>query len=423
MENENVNLENLPTVINTNGRDYASCPNCRHYNAMMPYPEGYAKCRDCGYLAIVKAPEAILEESEEDTIMVISCSPKLNELIEQENKERFCQCCKRVLSEIVRSSGHGGYLTQVKNFPDFAEYCNECSPKFDFFMCVECNFLFTRHTGEHNHERQGYFCAGCIGKYKLTKETFDNWFPVDLFGEFSDYDEEYHRPIAFFAPIDKAAMYYALYDYMLKNTETCETRDAAIEIYKTVEGELLGVYTGEEKHGLLLNRDKQKIEQFATVLASEWNLAINTAEFYLKCAALVDSYREEKAGMREDGLCAGFGITPEQYFDDQNYLEDKAGAVAEVMRWFETACPLTYALVQEEILRKKKESERLDNFRAIGEFFEAGQHYECFERFDALGWSEKAECLEYIMEITDSPFKAAEIALQWFHNQEGGYEN
>jgi hypothetical protein len=51
----------LPRIVNNNGRDYASCPSCKHYHAMMPhtaYPSngGYFHfnfCRDCGLIGIV----------------------------------------------------------------------------------------------------------------------------------------------------------------------------------------------------------------------------------------------------------------------------------------------------------------------------------------------------------------------------------
>lgn len=53
----------LPRIANTNGNDYASCPKCGNYHAMMPHQarvshdEGeyfdFNYCRDCGALAVV----------------------------------------------------------------------------------------------------------------------------------------------------------------------------------------------------------------------------------------------------------------------------------------------------------------------------------------------------------------------------------
>lgn len=58
----------LPKIVNTNGEDYASCPRCRHYHAMMPAfvyittevgtgPFRFNYCRDCGALGRVLPQE------------------------------------------------------------------------------------------------------------------------------------------------------------------------------------------------------------------------------------------------------------------------------------------------------------------------------------------------------------------------------
>ncbi len=57
--------DKMPTVTNNNGRDYASCPKCGHYHAMMPSNvhienEGmfyFNYCRDCGFLGRVNNDE------------------------------------------------------------------------------------------------------------------------------------------------------------------------------------------------------------------------------------------------------------------------------------------------------------------------------------------------------------------------------
>jgi hypothetical protein len=56
-----VQKDALPRIVNNNGRDYASCPNCKHYHAMMPefdYASGerFNYCRDCGTLGYVTQP-------------------------------------------------------------------------------------------------------------------------------------------------------------------------------------------------------------------------------------------------------------------------------------------------------------------------------------------------------------------------------
>lgn len=52
--------KDLIGIVNHNGNDYASCPNCGHYHAMMPeqaFVESewvtFNYCRDCGFLGRV----------------------------------------------------------------------------------------------------------------------------------------------------------------------------------------------------------------------------------------------------------------------------------------------------------------------------------------------------------------------------------
>jgi transposase-like protein len=45
--------------LKMNGTDNPSCPNCKHYNAMLPEPgydprETTSTCRDCGFQVIGK---------------------------------------------------------------------------------------------------------------------------------------------------------------------------------------------------------------------------------------------------------------------------------------------------------------------------------------------------------------------------------
>lgn len=56
----------MTTIVNQNGRDNASCPRCKHYNAMLgeeydAKPEEsigeICKCRDCGFIARVIAKQ------------------------------------------------------------------------------------------------------------------------------------------------------------------------------------------------------------------------------------------------------------------------------------------------------------------------------------------------------------------------------
>jgi ribosomal protein S14 len=60
----------IPAITNNNGRDYASCPRCGHYHAMMPdgvvAADGehfrFLWCRDCRFndvLVLATAAEAI----------------------------------------------------------------------------------------------------------------------------------------------------------------------------------------------------------------------------------------------------------------------------------------------------------------------------------------------------------------------------
>lgn len=97
--------------------------------------------------------------------------------------------------------------------------------------------------------------------------------------------------------------------------------------------------------------ERARLEIAAREIAGRYNVAVGSLDFIRACfdeLARFSSYRE---GMREDGLCIGWGVTSEQWFDEFNASQSDSANVRDVLDWLEQECPLLVAQAREARLR------------------------------------------------------------------------
>jgi hypothetical protein len=92
---------------------------------------------------------------------------------------------------------------------------------------------------------------------------------------------------------------------------------------------------------------RRKLEGEASRLAARYKVAPGSMEFIAACEAEIDRFRDYRAGMREDGLCIGYGVTHEQWSDEFNASAGDTEAVYEILDWLASECPLLWAKYQE----------------------------------------------------------------------------
>lgn len=113
-------------------------------------------------------------------------------------------------------------------------------------------------------------------------------------------------------------------------------------------GELLGndpthLETPQQYEERRCEEKRKKLECEARRLAAKYKVEVNSPQFLDACMQeleRLDSYRE---GMREDGLCIGWGVTPEQWQDEFNESQGDSSQVHEIMNWISQYLPLLFA--------------------------------------------------------------------------------
>lgn len=116
-------------------------------------------------------------------------------------------------------------------------------------------------------------------------------------------------------------------------------------------GDCCNLETFAEYEKRIESKKRHELEQAAQVRAARWGVSATDPEFLDKLLEETEnrlgqlrSYRE---GMQEDGLCIGYGVSSEQWYDEWNESQcdsDRASREAdELLEYFEKYLPLTYA--------------------------------------------------------------------------------
>lgn len=139
--------------------------------------------------------------------------------------------------------------------------------------------------------------------------------------------------------------------------------ETLIELYCELNGEDCNVsYIGTEEDYEILRKEqaRHEMEACAAHFAKKFNLRSTSVDFI---AALQDEAEsvhskcnDELYAMQEDGPCAGFGISSEQYYADRDYVRsqahNEAQPIEKLLEWLQENCPLQWAQAEEKRLVK-----------------------------------------------------------------------
>lgn len=138
-------------------------------------------------------------------------------------------------------------------------------------------------------------------------------------------------------------------DIFRETLETAQRYDVKLE----TPSDVWSLYCEDIEQGMLMTldrykqykeeKDRRKNEAFASKLCKESGLKAGTLEFIDYLYSKIEGYDREKYGMKEDGLCCGWGITAEQWYDDYNYLGSKQSEIHDLLSYYEEHLPLLMA--------------------------------------------------------------------------------
>lgn len=100
----------------------------------------------------------------------------------------------------------------------------------------------------------------------------------------------------------------------------------------------------EEWEKLESIRKAQELESAARKIAAQYGVDISNVPAFLDACQRelerFDSYRE---GMKEDGLCIGYGVSPETWYEEYDESRSDSENVHKIINWIRENMPLQYA--------------------------------------------------------------------------------
>jgi hypothetical protein len=101
--------------------------------------------------------------------------------------------------------------------------------------------------------------------------------------------------------------------------------------------------TQEAYHTRRADERRRKLEDTAKRLAARFNVRVDSMEFIAACHSELERFSDYRQGMREDGLCIGYGVTYEQWSDERNASYSDTEEIHELLDWLASECPLLWA--------------------------------------------------------------------------------
>jgi len=114
------------------------------------------------------------------------------------------------------------------------------------------------------------------------------------------------------------------------------------------EGHLISLLPVEQDETKQVEAERQHLESAAREIAHRHGVQVNSLAFIEACERELDGFSDYREGMREDGLCIGFGVTPDQWYEEHNASQGDSSHVHEILGWLAEHCPLLWAQHQEQ---------------------------------------------------------------------------
>jgi len=154
--------------------------------------------------------------------------------------------------------------------------------------------------------------------------------------------------------LDEDCLKYLLIDTRIPNENGLELFQTLFE-YNCGVAIVQRVDTPETHEARQQAEKRQKLEGIAKEVAARHGVTVDSLEFIAAVESDIENIRQDaedrQYGMREDGLCIGWGATPEQWQDEYNavatHASSQTGTLSDVLEWLATECPLLWAKYQE----------------------------------------------------------------------------
>ena len=118
-------------------------------------------------------------------------------------------------------------------------------------------------------------------------------------------------------------------------------------------GDALAIMSLEEHEKKQADKKREGLERAASEIDRRNGCKVGSFDFIAACYSELERFSTYREGMREDGLCIGYGVTSEQWFDEFNCSQGDSGRVHEILDWLESECPLLMCQYRESGLKEK----------------------------------------------------------------------
>ena len=107
------------------------------------------------------------------------------------------------------------------------------------------------------------------------------------------------------------------------------------------------IETPEENKKREAEEERQRLEQAAQQFCQRNNVRPGTMELLEALDRELERLESYREGMREDGLCIGYGVTHEQWCEEHNESVSDTHNIRAIFDWVANNCPLLFAQYQE----------------------------------------------------------------------------
>lgn len=119
--------------------------------------------------------------------------------------------------------------------------------------------------------------------------------------------------------------------------------------------------TPEEADRRQKERERRRLERLAGEIARRHGVEVNSLDFIRACKRELQRFSDYRQGLKEDGLCIGWGVTPEQWSEEFNASAGDSATVSDVLAWLRSECPLLCAKADEAELRGDSDDDEADD--------------------------------------------------------------
>lgn len=137
---------------------------------------------------------------------------------------------------------------------------------------------------------------------------------------------------------------------ILEGLDTWEKiRECFVEITDTI-----GLHTEAEFLTIRAGKTRERLEKLASTIAREDGVTVGSLDF-IRCLHLrIERTREYRQGLREDGLCIGYGVNASQWLEEHDASQSETSELHEILDWLESQCPLLMAQYRNAQLQQAK---------------------------------------------------------------------